>query len=165
MKVPVAVKSACVLAILSCLAFGEIAPAETEAVNASSRQIPVAYEVDVVVVSGGTGAVSAAAEEGAKVFLAAPRLYLGDDMTATLRLWLEEGEKPLTPLARRVFDDTVVASGAADPNAIPFRYEADRPSAAVHKDTRVPSKLTDGLWGSEDRLGDPAFCRCQRRST
>ena len=53
--------------------------------------IPVAYSVDVVVVGGSTGAVSAAeaaSRSGAKVFLAAPRPYLGDDLTATLRLWL-----------------------------------------------------------------------------
>ena len=72
-------------------------------VNESARQIPVAYSVDVVVVGGSTGAVSAAvaaSRAGAKVFLAAPRPYLGDDMTATLRLWLEEGETPVAPLAK-----------------------------------------------------------------
>ena len=65
------------------------------AVNESARRIPIAHEVDVLVVGGGSGAVSsavAAAEAGASVFLAAPFPYLGDDMTATLRLWLEEDE-------------------------------------------------------------------------
>ncbi|MCH5372708.1 MAG: hypothetical protein JJ992_01940, partial [Planctomycetes bacterium] len=39
-------------------------------VNESAREIPIAYEVDVVVVGGGTGAASAAitaAEQGANV--------------------------------------------------------------------------------------------------
>ncbi|MBN1588045.1 MAG: FAD-dependent oxidoreductase, partial [Pirellulales bacterium] len=77
-------------------------------VNESARGIPVAYRTDVVVVGGGTGAVAAAvaaAESGASVFLAAPYPYLGDDMTATLRLWLEEGETPVAPLAKRIFRD------------------------------------------------------------
>ena len=59
-----------------------------EAANESARSIPVAYQVDVVIVGGSTGAVAAAVEAaaaGAKVFLAAERPYLGDDMTATLR--------------------------------------------------------------------------------
>ena len=82
--------------------------AEVPMVNQSARQIPVVYQVDVAVVGGGTGAVSAAsaaAGEGATVFLAAPYPYLGDDMTATLRLWLEPGEEPASPLAKRIFTD------------------------------------------------------------
>jgi ribulose 1,5-bisphosphate synthetase/thiazole synthase len=72
----------------------------------SAREIPIAYEVDVVVVGGCTGAVAAAvsaARSGARVFLAAPYPYLGEDMTATLRLWLEEGEEPASELGRRLF--------------------------------------------------------------
>ena len=151
MKAPVATKVAWASVLLYCLACGPAAWGDLPLVGESARQIPVAYEVDVVVVGGSTGAVSAAvaaANEGASVFLAAPRLYLGDDMTATLRLWLEEGEEPTTELAKRVFDDPVAVSGGPDPNRIPCTYEADRPSADVHKDTRPPSKLTDGRWGS-----------------
>ena len=53
----------------------------------SARKIPVAYDVDVVVVGGGVSAVAAAtaaAKDGAKVFLAAPRPYLGQDLAGTL---------------------------------------------------------------------------------
>jgi len=123
-------------------------------VNESARQIPVAYNVDVVVVGGGTGAVSAAvaaAEAGAKVFLAAPRPYLGDDMTATLRLWLEPGESPTTPLAKRIFGDDQRAMMGPDPRRIPFTYSATLPTGGVHKDTNPPSCLTDGAWGSASR--------------
>ncbi|HPM84588.1 MAG TPA: FAD-dependent oxidoreductase [Candidatus Anammoximicrobium sp.] len=118
-------------------------------VNESARKIPVAYEADVVVVGGGTGAVSAAiaaAKDGGKVFLAAPHPYLGDEMTATLRLWLEEGETPASPLAQRVFGDR--SQPLVDPNRIPYQYEADLPSAGVHRDTAPPSRLTDGRWDS-----------------
>ena len=77
-------------------------------VNESARDIPVAYEVDVVVVGGGAGAVAAAieaADAGASVFLAAPYPYLGEDMTATLRLWLEAGETSEHPLAQALFGE------------------------------------------------------------
>ena len=88
-------------------------------VGESARAVPVAYDVDVAVVGGSSGAVSAAvsaAEKGAKVFLAAPRPYLGEDMCATLRLWLEEGEEPASPLAKKLF---AAAGGAASAPAQP----------------------------------------------
>ena len=135
--------TAFLLCFLSGLAVG------ADAVNESARELPVAYDVDVVVVGGGTGAVSAAvaaAQEGAKVFLAAPYPYLGDDMTATLRLWLEPGETPTSPLAQRVFADR--SQPLVDPYRIPYTYEADQPSAAAHRDTAPPSVLTDGRWES-----------------
>jgi len=118
-------------------------------VNESAREIPVAYDVDVVVVGGGTGAVSAAvaaAAEGAEVFLAAPYPYLGDDMTTTLRLWLEPGEVPTSPLARRVFNDRGEGVGR-HPRAMPFTYEADVASDGKHPDTKPLSLLCDGKWG------------------
>ncbi len=123
------------------------------AVNESAREIPLAYEVDVVVVGGSTGAVAAAvsaAEAGATVFLAAPRPYLGDDMTATLRLWLEPGEQPANPLAKEIFQD-LHAAGGPDPNRLGFRYQADLESVAPHKDSQPPGVLTDGMWGDPIR--------------
>ena len=75
-------------------------------VTESARRIPVAYEVDVVVAGGSSGAVAAAvaaAEGGARVFLAAPHPYLGEDICATNRLWMQEPEKPAHPLAKALF--------------------------------------------------------------
>jgi len=119
------------------------------AVNESARRIPVAYDVDVVVVGGSTAGVEAAvaaAKAGATVFLAAPRPYLGEDLCATKRLWLEAGETPPTPLGRKLFADIGGVFAAKDPRALPFTYEADLPSAGVHKDRRPP-RLTDGVLG------------------
>jgi len=68
--------------------------ASAAVVEESARNIPVAYEADVLVVGGGFAAVEAAveaAQNGAKVFLAAPRPYLGEDLAGTLRLWREPG--------------------------------------------------------------------------
>ncbi|MCR4411554.1 MAG: FAD-dependent oxidoreductase [Thermoguttaceae bacterium] len=140
-----------VIAALGVLALAAGAHAQTPVVNESARQIPVAYRVDVVVVGGSTGAVSAAvaaAQSGAKVFLAAPRPYLGEDMTATLRLWLEEGEAPTSALAKAIYHDPVQMRPMIDPNRIACRYEADQPSASRHKDTQPPSRLTDGVYGN-----------------
>jgi len=134
-------------AFLVCLLSGFAVGADV--VNESARDIPVAYDVDVVVVGGGTGAVAAAiaaAKDGAKVFLAAPYPYLGDDMTATLRLWLEPGEAPATPLAQRVFGDR--SQPLVDPNRIAYSYEADVPSASAHRDPGPPSGRGDGRWES-----------------
>jgi hypothetical protein len=118
--------------------------------NESARQIPVAYQTDVVVVGGSTGAVAAAvaaAQAGAKVFLAAPHPYLGDDMTATLRLWLEQGERPSSPLGQQIFDDPNRNGSAPHPDRLPFSYRASISPAKNHKDTDPPSLLTDGAWG------------------
>ena len=123
-----------------------------EAVTESAREIPVAYKVDVVVVGGSTGAVAAAtaaAKAGAKVFLAAQEPYLGDDMTATLRLWLEEGEAPASPLAVKLFAAASEPPPVPDAaNILPLTYSADKPSDGRHRDTRKPSLLTDGKWGT-----------------
>ncbi len=84
--------------------------AQPEFVLTPKREIPIIAEVDVLVVGGTTGGVAAAvsaAEQGASVFLVAPYPYLGEDMTATLRLWLEPGEDPTgDPLALAIYNDT-----------------------------------------------------------
>jgi flavin-dependent dehydrogenase len=119
------------------------------AVNESARNIPVAYDVDIVVVggtSGGVAAAVAAAQSGAGVFLAAQRPYLGEDICGTYRLWLEPDEVPTLPLAKKIFAEPVVSSLAR--NRIEFTYEADKTPAAIHRDTQPPSLLTDGKWHS-----------------
>jgi flavin-dependent dehydrogenase len=79
-----------------------------ETVVESERQIPLAYDVDVVVVGGNTRGVSAAVaakKAGASVFLMAERPYLGEDLCATYRLRLENGEKPAADMALAIFKD------------------------------------------------------------
>jgi len=121
--------------------------ASQKAVAESARDIPVAYDVDVVVVggtSGGVAAAVAAAQNGAKVFLAAERPYLGDDICGTYRFWLESDEVPTSQLAKKVFAEPTVSPLIR--NKIEFTYEADKTPAAMHRDTRPPSLLTDGKW-------------------
>jgi len=121
------------------------APPYKKAVNESARRIPVAYDVDVVVVGGTSGGIAAAVEaarNGAKVFLAARPPYLGLDLCATYRLWLENDEIPTSPLAKKLFIEMPAARWMQ--NAAPFTYRADRQSAGVHPDTAIPSVLNDG---------------------
>ncbi len=148
----VAIVGVCImLAARAALAAGPV-------VAESPRKIPVAYDVDVVVVGGSTAGVAAAvaaAKGGAKVFLAAQRPYLGEDMCATYRLWLEEGEEAVSPLAVKIFNEAPAAPTAvmrrALPKGAPFTYTASLPSAAKHKDSRSRTLLRDGKCGSASR--------------
>jgi len=142
---------------IACALIG-LACADGAVVLESARDIPVAYDVDVVVVGGSTGAVAAAASAaagGAKVFLAAPRHYLGDDMCATHRLGLAPGELPKTELARKIFTFSPAVQTAPvklGKNPIrPIKYSADLPSAGVHKDSRRRPMLTDGHYADAAR--------------
>lgn len=122
-------------------------PASGNVIAESARQIPILYDVDVVVVGGSSGAVSAAvaaAQNGARVFLAAPRPYLGEDICGTYRLWLEPDEEPLSPLAMALFAEPETPGQLR--NTIPFTYQADVESAAPHKDSQPAEALRDGKW-------------------
>ena len=99
-------KSICVLGLIGLTLAAHVASAG--AVGESARRIPVAAEVDVVVVGGTIGAVAAAAEAAerdTKVLLIAPRNYLGEDICGSLRLWLEDGETADSDLAKAIFGD------------------------------------------------------------
>ncbi|MDD4061217.1 MAG: FAD-dependent oxidoreductase, partial [Kiritimatiellae bacterium] len=115
---------------------------------AGAANVPVVHDVDVLVVGGSGAAVEAAvaaAEQGASVFLAAPRTYLGDDSAGRLRLWLEEDEVPQTDLAKRIYGD-------ARPVGMPFTYVYNTSPAVVSAD-ELPADperrmLNDGLWNN-----------------
>ena len=136
-------------AFVGLVLLAAVGGAQEKTVLQSAREIPIACEADVVVVGGTTGAVAAAieaAEQGAKVFLAAPRPYLGEDVCSTYRLWLEPGEEPESPLAEALF---------AEPPTLPpiemgyeFTYETSIESDERHKDTTPPTMLNDGEWTS-----------------
>ena len=135
-----------ILVILSAL----LAAAQT--VSESARQIPLAYDVDVVVIGGttrGVAAAKAAAEKGATVFLAAPRPYLGVDMCGNYRLWLNEGEIPKSALAKAVFltkNQTVKLR-----KSLAFTYKANVPTNKAHKDSSKKPLLSDEKASSPDK--------------
>jgi flavin-dependent dehydrogenase len=111
----------------------------------SAREIPVVADVDVVVVGGGSGGVAAAAEaakSGAKVFLAAPRMYLGEDLCGPYRIWIKPTEEPDTPLAKAMFADPLAKRG------LTFTYTTSIPSVERHLDSDPPRMLNDGQFSS-----------------
>lgn len=100
------IRSASALLVLASFGFGQ-SPKPPASVVESARRIPAADTVDVVVAGGTMSGVSAALEaarQGRKVLLIAPRLNLGEDLADTMRLWLEEGEKPTGTLSERIFN-------------------------------------------------------------
>ncbi|MCL2742540.1 MAG: FAD-dependent oxidoreductase [Planctomycetaceae bacterium] len=123
-------------------------------VTISDRQLPIAYEVDVLVVGGSTGDVAAAieaAKAGAKTMLITDRPYLGDDMTATLQLWLEPDAELDDPLAAAIYNDPDRGKPTSPVNVvlgaqkkIPFTYNVAEPIAAAHPDTASKNRLYDG---------------------
>jgi flavin-dependent dehydrogenase len=72
----------------------------------SKRSIPLAYDVDIVIIGATSAAVvaaTAAAKRGASVFLAAPQPYLGEDICGTYRLWSEHEKVTPTKLGEKIF--------------------------------------------------------------
>jgi len=111
MKRIVARSSRFLVGLALCLACTLQAAGDT--VRQSERRIPIAGEVDVVVVAGSLRAVAAAvaaAENDADVLLVASRTWLGDAMCGTLCLWLEEGERPTGSLTGAIFGDRRVTT-------------------------------------------------------
>ena len=95
------------LTLLTCPAFG------AEYVHQGSGRIPVVRKVDLVVVGSTVGAVAAATEaakEGVRVLLIGSRPYLGEDICATMRLWLDEGETLHGKLTSRIFSGKQVTT-------------------------------------------------------
>lgn len=140
--------------VLFCFS-GVLVFAQEKYITISERQIPIAYEVDVLVVGGSTGDVAAAIESqkaGAKTMLITQHPYLGEDLTATLNLWLEPGEKLDDPFAATIFNDP--NRGLPTPpallvlqasNRIPFTYKIEQQIDKAHPETNKKNRLADGV--------------------
>ena len=66
--------------------------------SVAAAEVPVVREADVVVVGGtsaGVGAAIAAHALGARVFLIAPRPYLGEDIAGTMRVVRDPADRPI----------------------------------------------------------------------
>ncbi len=87
-------------------AFGNPAPSDKKYGKQTERKIPVAYDVDVMVIGGSLAAVAAAvkaSQSGARVFLAAMEPYLGEDVCGTFRLWTDDKASTSTELGKIIF--------------------------------------------------------------
>ncbi len=97
----------------------------------------------------GVQAAVAAAKKGTKVFLAAPRPYLGEDMCAPFHLWLDKDKTPATKLGREIFSIPAESTKSSDGfKNLSYSYNTDVPSAGKHKDTKKPSMLFDGKFNN-----------------
>jgi ribulose 1,5-bisphosphate synthetase/thiazole synthase len=79
----------------------------------SARQIPVIADADLVVIGGSSRAVAlaaTAAKTGISVFIATSLPYLGDDICGSFLYERLDGEKPLDPLARKLFPTAAMPS-------------------------------------------------------
>ena len=109
----------------------------------NEKTLPLVQDVDVVVIGGSSGAVAAAckaAEAGAKVFVVAPRPYLGEDMAGKLRLRMDADEDTRCGLQKRMF--TLAGERTA---SLPFTYKANKMAASQHKDP-ASDLLSDGRY-------------------
>ena len=132
-----------ILPLVLPVAMASLATAAT--VIESAREIPLAYDVDVVVVGGttrGVAAAEAAAKAGASVFLAASRPYLGEDICGTYRLWLEPGEEPKSELGMAMFS-ALNGGDAPVRQGYPFTYSSNLRADGKHPDPDN-TVLTDG---------------------
>ncbi len=76
-------------------------------VQLEPRVLTLSRVTDVAVTGGTVAAVAAAlgaAECGARVLLAAPRLFVGEDLCGTLQLWRDTLPDTDHPLLRRIYD-------------------------------------------------------------
>ena len=139
----------CWIVCLSALNHSAASPLIAEHVIESPREIPVTGDVDVVVVGGSSGAVAVACEaarQGVNVFLVAPRPHLGTDMCSTLRLWLEEDERPMSKLALACFGNERVTT--------PSTVKAEMDKALIEAGVRYLTGcyVTDALRDEKDGI-------------
>jgi len=139
---------ASVIAALSVMSIGAAGVVET------AREIPLAYDVDVVVAGGslaGVEAACAAADHGAQVLLVESRPYVGYDLCGTQKLWLDgSSETPETPLTQALFNGKSVVTplevkialdNALLDNGVEFLTGAF-PAELLVDENGVPSGLT-----------------------
>lgn len=115
--------------------------ANADSIVEPARSLPLVQDVDVVVVGGSSGAVAAACAAkaaGARVFLIAPRPYLGEDMAGKLRIHLDPNDDTQSQLLREMFTES---DRPAD--SLPFTYTASRKAEGIHSDPNL-KRLHDG---------------------
>jgi flavin-dependent dehydrogenase len=99
--------------LLCCALPGQAADRPNVVVFEPATRLPLAYDVDVVVAGGslaGVEAALAATGQGATVLLVESRPYLGHDLCASQKLWLDSNETPATALTRKLFRDKRVVT-------------------------------------------------------
>ena len=123
----------------------------------SERSIPIAYNVDVLVVGGSTAGVAAAVEasrNGARVFLLAQEPYLGEDVCGTFRLWIHDKSISETHLGAAIWEKGL-------PSQLKVKKTLDEALIRQNIDFLYSCFVTDIL---TDNSGDPAGVVMANRS-
>nr|WP_262921441.1 FAD-dependent oxidoreductase [Maribellus maritimus] len=123
----------------------------------SKRRIPVAYDVDVVVIGGSLAGVAAAVEAsraGARVFLAAQEPYLGEDVCGTFRLWPKDQSVTKTELGNKIFGNGI-------PTQLHVKHTLDNVLIENNIDFLYSCYTTDIITGKN---GEPAGVVIANRS-
>ena len=97
------------LIVAAAALFAPLCVGAANAVVESKKSLPLAYDVDVVVAGAsvaGVEAACAAADAGASVLLVESRPYLGYDLCANQKLWLDPDEQPQTEITKQLFKDS-----------------------------------------------------------
>lgn len=140
-------------------AFNSAPPAadKKKLAHQSERTIPIAYNVDVVVVGGSTAGVAAAVEAsraGAKVFLLAQEPYLGEDICGTFRLWTKDKSILNTELGSAIWNEGL-------PSQLKVKKTLDNALISHNIDFLYSCFATDVL---TDTAGNPAGVVMANRS-
>ena len=109
-----------VLIAAACLALPSVCSA-SDSVRIPAAELPVPFDVDVVVAGGslaGVEAACAAAEQGASVLLIESRAYLGYDLCGTQRLWIDADETPATEITESLYESTRIVTPLAVKRAL-----------------------------------------------
>ena len=115
----------------------------------SAKQLPLVQDTDVVVVGGSSGAVAAAqkaAASGAKVFLVAPRPYLGDDMAGHLNLRADVNEDTSSELYSKIF----ASSAPISSKSLAYSYQANEKASPRHNDPKN-TRMNDGEYSNSSQ--------------
>lgn len=81
--------------------------ASSKSIVERETSLPLAYDVDVLVAGGSLAGIEAAcvaSDKGASVLVIESRPYLGFDICANQKLWLDPDEKPQTDITRWIFE-------------------------------------------------------------
>jgi ribulose 1,5-bisphosphate synthetase/thiazole synthase len=127
--------------VAGCLMGGAVVEAE--------KQLPLVQDTDVVIVGGSSGAVAAAqkaAVSGAKVFLVAPRPYLGEDMAGHLNLRADVNDDTSSELYSKIFK----AAAPVSSKSLPFTYQANAKASPRHNDPKN-TRMTDGAYSDSSK--------------
>ncbi|MFV0590067.1 MAG: FAD-dependent oxidoreductase [Draconibacterium sp.] len=124
-------------------------------VRQSERKIPLEKSVDVLIIGGSVPAVAAAVEaskNGARVFLVAPRLYLGEDLCATLRLQIKPERELKTKLEQEIFGDKLITN--------PLKVKAMLNKALLDANVEFvfASFVSDLLWTTDKKPAGVVIC-------